>query len=185
MQRSLLLLFFYKSCLFSSWLPFMLPIWFSWPELPRCRCRTRGHKLPTDGGRWSDTDTCTLPEQDCTCWSVGMDRYEALQIKLHIVSKIRNTYVWNVEKVAAVLLFSATFNSAVHWTGGLLEIHPVNPGSVVIRGAATARFLCIESNGKLYSSVRNVRVEIDFSWQFVCGVERLRVKYSDHWQLWY
>lgn len=55
----------------------------------------------------------------------------------------------------------------------------MNTGSVVIRGAATARFLCIESDGKLYSSVRRVHVEIGFSWSFVADVERLRVKYSD------
>lgn len=34
----------------------------------------------------------------------------------------------------------------------LLEIRPVERGCVVIRGAATARFLCIEGNGRLYSS---------------------------------
>ncbi|KAL6112643.1 fgf19 [Pungitius sinensis] len=36
----------------------------------------------------------------------------------------------------------------------LLEIRAVGPGCVVIRGVATARFLCIEGNGRLYSSVR-------------------------------
>uniref|UniRef100_A0A3Q2CZ76 Fibroblast growth factor 19-like n=1 Tax=Cyprinodon variegatus TaxID=28743 RepID=A0A3Q2CZ76_CYPVA len=35
----------------------------------------------------------------------------------------------------------------------LLEIRPVGPGRVVIRGVATTRFLCIESDGRLYSSV--------------------------------
>ncbi|XP_068457692.1 fibroblast growth factor 19 [Clinocottus analis] len=34
----------------------------------------------------------------------------------------------------------------------LLEIWPVDPGCVVIRGAATARFLCIQSDGRLFSS---------------------------------
>uniref|UniRef100_A0A3Q3ALL2 Fibroblast growth factor n=2 Tax=Kryptolebias marmoratus TaxID=37003 RepID=A0A3Q3ALL2_KRYMA len=34
----------------------------------------------------------------------------------------------------------------------LLEIRPVDPGLVVIRGAATTRFLCMESDGRLYSS---------------------------------
>ncbi|XP_076595412.1 fibroblast growth factor 19 [Chaetodon auriga] len=34
----------------------------------------------------------------------------------------------------------------------LLEIRPVDPGCVAIRGAATARFLCIEGDGRLYSS---------------------------------
>uniref|UniRef100_A0A3Q4BJN3 Fibroblast growth factor n=1 Tax=Mola mola TaxID=94237 RepID=A0A3Q4BJN3_MOLML len=32
-------------------------------------------------------------------------------------------------------------------------IHPVDPGCVVIRGAATARFLCIQGDGRLYSSL--------------------------------
>ncbi|CAI5671928.1 unnamed protein product [Oreochromis niloticus] len=35
---------------------------------------------------------------------------------------------------------------------GLMEIRPVGPGRVVIRGVATARFLCIEDDGTLYSS---------------------------------
>ncbi|KAG8001036.1 Fibroblast growth factor 19 [Nibea albiflora] len=34
----------------------------------------------------------------------------------------------------------------------LLEIRPVDSGCVVIRGAATERFLCIEGDGRLYSS---------------------------------
>ncbi|KAM4593567.1 fibroblast growth factor 19 [Odontesthes bonariensis] len=34
----------------------------------------------------------------------------------------------------------------------LLEIRPVGPGRVVIRGVATTRFLCIEGDGRLYSS---------------------------------
>ncbi|XP_013876657.1 fibroblast growth factor 19 [Austrofundulus limnaeus] len=34
----------------------------------------------------------------------------------------------------------------------LLEIRPVDPGLVVIRGAATTRFLCMERDGTLYSS---------------------------------
>lgn len=55
------------------------------------------------------------------------------------------------------MLFGAAFNCDVPCTTGLLEIHPVNPGCVVIRGAATARFLCIEGDGKLYSSVRKLK----------------------------
>uniref|UniRef100_A0A8P4FVW2 Fibroblast growth factor n=1 Tax=Dicentrarchus labrax TaxID=13489 RepID=A0A8P4FVW2_DICLA len=35
----------------------------------------------------------------------------------------------------------------------LLEIRPVDPGCVVIRGTATARYLCMEGDGRLYSSV--------------------------------
>ncbi|KAI3377218.1 hypothetical protein L3Q82_009130 [Scortum barcoo] len=34
----------------------------------------------------------------------------------------------------------------------LLEIRPVDPGCVVISGVATARFLCMEGDGRLYSS---------------------------------
>lgn len=41
-----------------------------------------------------------------------------------------------------------------YWIAGLMEIRPVDLGCVVIRGAATARFLCIEVDGRLYSSVR-------------------------------
>lgn len=64
----------------------------------------------------------------------------------------------------------AIFNSDEHWTAGLLEIHPVDPGCVVIRGAATARFLCIEGDGKLYSSVRISQVKVASSWQFMYEV---------------
>uniref|UniRef100_A0A3B5MIY7 Fibroblast growth factor 19 n=1 Tax=Xiphophorus couchianus TaxID=32473 RepID=A0A3B5MIY7_9TELE len=35
----------------------------------------------------------------------------------------------------------------------LLEIQPVGPGRVVIKGVATTRFLCMESDGRLYSTV--------------------------------
>ncbi|KAF6733533.1 Fibroblast growth factor 19 [Oryzias melastigma] len=37
-------------------------------------------------------------------------------------------------------------------TTGLLEISPVAPGRVVFRGVATSRFLCMESDGRLFSS---------------------------------
>ncbi|XP_034016645.1 fibroblast growth factor 19-like [Thalassophryne amazonica] len=33
----------------------------------------------------------------------------------------------------------------------LMEIQPVGPGCVVIKGVATRRFLCIEHNGRLYT----------------------------------
>nr|XP_020469354.1 fibroblast growth factor 19 [Monopterus albus] len=42
--------------------------------------------------------------------------------------------------------------SAVQTLHSLLEIRPVDSGFVVIRGVATARFLCIEGDGRLYSS---------------------------------
>ncbi|XP_006804231.1 fibroblast growth factor 19 [Neolamprologus brichardi] len=42
--------------------------------------------------------------------------------------------------------------SAVQTLHSLMEIRPVGPGRVVIRGVATARFLCIEDDGTLYSS---------------------------------
>ncbi|KAM8895378.1 fibroblast growth factor 19 isoform 2-T2 [Spinachia spinachia] len=38
----------------------------------------------------------------------------------------------------------------------LLEITAVDPGCVVIRGVATARFLCIEGDGRLYSSLQRL-----------------------------
>ncbi|XP_028331957.1 fibroblast growth factor 19 [Gouania willdenowi] len=38
----------------------------------------------------------------------------------------------------------------------LLEIHPVGPGRVVMRAVAAARFLCMESNGRLFSSITYV-----------------------------
>lgn len=46
------------------------------------------------------------------------------------------------------------FSETVLNIAGLMEIRPVDPGCVVIRGAATTRFLCIEGAGRLYSSVR-------------------------------
>ncbi|XP_005742953.1 fibroblast growth factor 19 [Pundamilia nyererei] len=42
--------------------------------------------------------------------------------------------------------------SAVQTLHSLMEIRPVGPGRVAIRGVATARFLCIEDDGTLYSS---------------------------------
>ncbi|XP_069544865.1 fibroblast growth factor 19 isoform X1 [Brachyistius frenatus] len=44
----------------------------------------------------------------------------------------------------------------------LLEIRPVDPGCVVIRGAATARFLCMEEDGRLYSSPTYSREDCTF-----------------------
>ncbi|KAG7522227.1 fibroblast growth factor 19 [Solea senegalensis] len=42
--------------------------------------------------------------------------------------------------------------SADQTVHSLLEIRPVDPGCVAIRGVATSRFLCIEGDGRLYSS---------------------------------
>uniref|UniRef100_UPI0037E9C519 fibroblast growth factor 19 n=1 Tax=Semicossyphus pulcher TaxID=241346 RepID=UPI0037E9C519 len=44
----------------------------------------------------------------------------------------------------------------------LLEIRPVDPGCVVIRGVATARFLCIEGDGRLFSSLTYSRDNCTF-----------------------
>ncbi|XP_007570796.1 fibroblast growth factor 19 [Poecilia formosa] len=44
----------------------------------------------------------------------------------------------------------------------LLEIQPVGPGCVVIRGVATTRFLCMESDGRLYSTQIYSRADCTF-----------------------
>ncbi|XP_043997807.1 fibroblast growth factor 19 [Gambusia affinis] len=44
----------------------------------------------------------------------------------------------------------------------LLEIQPVGPGRVVIRGVATKRFLCMESDGRLYSTQTYSRADCTF-----------------------
>uniref|UniRef100_A0A667WXX2 Fibroblast growth factor n=1 Tax=Myripristis murdjan TaxID=586833 RepID=A0A667WXX2_9TELE len=49
----------------------------------------------------------------------------------------------------------------------LLEIRPVDPGYVVIRGVATARFLCIEGDGKLYSSHTYTKDDCTFKEQIL------------------
>ncbi|XP_059201982.1 fibroblast growth factor 19 [Centropristis striata] len=49
----------------------------------------------------------------------------------------------------------------------LLEIRPVDPGCVVIRGVAAARFLCIESDGRLYSSHAYTRDDCTFREQIL------------------
>ncbi|XP_068175247.1 fibroblast growth factor 19 [Antennarius striatus] len=49
----------------------------------------------------------------------------------------------------------------------LLEIRPVDPGCVVIRGAATARFLCMERDGRLYSSPTYSRDDCTFREQIL------------------
>ncbi|XP_041798759.1 fibroblast growth factor 19 [Chelmon rostratus] len=49
----------------------------------------------------------------------------------------------------------------------LLEIRPVDPGCVAIRGAATARFLCIEVDGRLYSSHTYSRDDCTFREQIL------------------
>ncbi|XP_034414295.1 fibroblast growth factor 19 [Cyclopterus lumpus] len=49
----------------------------------------------------------------------------------------------------------------------LLEISPVDPGCVVIRGVATARFLCIEGDGRLYSSHTYSRDDCTFREQIL------------------
>lgn len=89
-----------------------------------------------------------LPVQDCTCWSQRMDWSKALQIKLYIVSPTTNSNIVSKSRLEIIL------NCAEHCTAGLMEIRPVDPGCVVIRGAATTRFLCIGGGGRLYSSVR-------------------------------
>ncbi|XP_045889438.1 fibroblast growth factor 19 isoform X1 [Micropterus dolomieu] len=52
-------------------------------------------------------------------------------------------------------------------TAGLLEIRPVDPGCVVIKGVATARFLCMEGDGKLYSSHTYSRDDCTFREQIM------------------
>ncbi|XP_044052730.1 fibroblast growth factor 19 [Siniperca chuatsi] len=49
----------------------------------------------------------------------------------------------------------------------LLEIRPVDPGRVVIRGVATARFLCMEGDGRLYSSHTYSRDDCTFREQIL------------------
>ncbi|XP_047437086.1 fibroblast growth factor 19 [Mugil cephalus] len=49
----------------------------------------------------------------------------------------------------------------------LLEIRPVAPGCVAIRGVATARFLCIESDGRLFSSDTYSRDDCTFREQIL------------------
>lgn len=89
-----------------------------------------------------------LPVQDCTCWSLRMDWSKALQIKLYTVSQTTHSNTVSKPRLEIML------NYTEHCTAGLMEIRPVEPGCVVIRGTATTRFLCIEGGGKLYSSVR-------------------------------
>ncbi|KAF7198854.1 fibroblast growth factor 19 isoform X1 [Nothobranchius furzeri] len=52
-------------------------------------------------------------------------------------------------------------------SNSLLEISPVGPGSVVIRGAATTRFLCMERDGRLYSSHSYIRADCTFREQIL------------------
>ncbi|CAK6961969.1 fibroblast growth factor 19 [Scomber scombrus] len=49
----------------------------------------------------------------------------------------------------------------------LLEIRPVDPGCVVIRGVEAARFLCIEADGRLYSSHTYSREDCTFREQIL------------------
>ncbi|XP_054475023.1 fibroblast growth factor 19 [Anoplopoma fimbria] len=49
----------------------------------------------------------------------------------------------------------------------LLEISPVDTGCVVIRGVAAARFLCIEGDGRLYSSHTYSRDDCTFREQIL------------------
>ncbi|XP_077375494.1 fibroblast growth factor 19 isoform X2 [Festucalex cinctus] len=44
------------------------------------------------------------------------------------------------------------FGSADQNLYSLLEIRPVDPGCIVIRGIETAQFLCMDVDGRLYSS---------------------------------
>uniref|UniRef100_A0A3B4UFE3 Fibroblast growth factor n=2 Tax=Seriola dumerili TaxID=41447 RepID=A0A3B4UFE3_SERDU len=57
--------------------------------------------------------------------------------------------------------------SAVQTLHSLLEIRPVDPGCVAIRGVATARFLCIEGDGSLYSSHTYSRDDCSFREQIL------------------
>ncbi|XP_068566633.1 fibroblast growth factor 19 [Cebidichthys violaceus] len=57
--------------------------------------------------------------------------------------------------------------SALQTPYSLLEISPVDPGCVVIRGVATARFLCIEGDGRLYSSHAYSRDDCTFREQIL------------------
>ncbi|XP_037553578.1 fibroblast growth factor 19 isoform X3 [Nematolebias whitei] len=63
-------------------------------------------------------------------------------------------------------------------TAGLLEIRPVETGLVVIRGAATTRFLCMESDGRLYSSHIYNKADCTFREQILA--DGYNVYTSDH-----
>ncbi|XP_037553577.1 fibroblast growth factor 19 isoform X2 [Nematolebias whitei] len=60
----------------------------------------------------------------------------------------------------------------------LLEIRPVETGLVVIRGAATTRFLCMESDGRLYSSHIYNKADCTFREQILA--DGYNVYTSDH-----
>uniref|UniRef100_A0A3P8RTM7 Fibroblast growth factor n=1 Tax=Amphiprion percula TaxID=161767 RepID=A0A3P8RTM7_AMPPE len=57
--------------------------------------------------------------------------------------------------------------SADQTVNSLLEIRPVDPGCVVIRGVETTRFLCMEEDGRLYSSHTYSRDDCTFREQIL------------------
>lgn len=118
-----------------------------------CPCQTTGPTSPTAGPRWCGSGTFTPPGQECTCWSVRVDRSVVLPSRLCTVSGT----LWSAEskgcKLQCLLLTAVCFAVGNISILGLMEIRPVGPGRVAIRGVATARFLCIEDDGTLYSSV--------------------------------
>ncbi|XP_026149930.1 fibroblast growth factor 19 [Mastacembelus armatus] len=57
--------------------------------------------------------------------------------------------------------------SAAQTPYSLLEIRPVDSGCVVMKGLATARFLCMEDDGTLYSSYTYIRDDCSFREQIL------------------
>lgn len=139
---------FYSQSLCLSPVPFLLQ------EFSVCHWWTRGRTSTTAGTRWCGSGTCTPWDPDCTCWSVPTDRSTARQSRACTVSRDFDTFSWSQwqgqhDWSQPVVLMSV-------WTVGLLEIRPVDPGCVAIRGVASSRFLCIEDDGTLYSAVRTI-----------------------------
>lgn len=74
---------FDKPCLCSFYA--LLVNFLLW-EYFACQWWTRGHLSPMAGARWSGSGICMQPSQDCTYWSVRMDKSTVPQIKLFTVS---------------------------------------------------------------------------------------------------
>ncbi|XP_077477288.1 fibroblast growth factor 19 [Stigmatopora argus] len=60
----------------------------------------------------------------------------------------------------------------------LLEIHPVAPGCIVIRGFETAQFLCMDFDGRLYSSIRTRTVIFSADSDFNTPLRRILTPFS-------
>ncbi|KAM3625302.1 uncharacterized protein V6R79_009856 [Siganus canaliculatus] len=138
----------------------------------------------------------TLTVANMLLFSTGVSCLPLLEQGPHIsngwgqVVRLRHLYAARPGLHLLISREGQILGSADQTLYSLLEIRPVAPGQVVIRGAATARFLCVKADGRLYSSPTYSRDDCTFREQimpdgynvYVCDTHGALLSLGNHRQ---